>query len=717
MKESLYNFFVRRNEFIRNEYERYVIEHLGEHEKNRVHHWAILLRLNWHYRIRKKNEPLLYPQVKSVSGTEKLQDKKNIAKAQGAVHPQNVQKKDTGKKTKLPYLNGAESRSTRWMPPHDLVRVLNDYDVISFDIFDTLLFRPLELPRHVFWFVGNELNILNFINIRMNAENTLRDKKQQEYGHREVTIYEIYEQIEKETGLPADIGAQTEIETEMRLCYANPYMKYVFDTIKAQDKKICLVSDMYLPEHVLDKLLKKCGYEGYEKIIVSCDYNCSKRDGGLFQCLKDYVGDEEKKIIHVGDNPVTDIQMGQEKGLETYHYENVSSKGKKYRTDEVRGLVGSAYKGIVNNHLHNGYRRYDAYYEYGFIYGGLFMYGFANYIHKYAKDHGIEKVLFVARDGYVMKQVYDRFFSDLPTEYMLCSRISNLKMSAYCNKVSFLKEYVYRWTQEKIHITLQQVLENMELSELSGELEKYVPLQDYIDADNTRDLLRFIDDYWDQIKEIYEKTIIVAKKYYANYFENTKKVLVVDIGWRGQAILALRCLERDYWHFGCEIAGMLAASAPTHECQGQLQAGIMNTYMFSPIDNVSCFNSHSKISINNILVELFAGAPMPSFCGFKANGDNYDLEFDVPETANYETIAKVHQGIMDFAEIYNNAFKDFEYMNHISGYDAYMPIKHIFKDYSFIKRFFANYEFQDTVGGTAGKNSRTIRDIFRKFNL
>ena len=40
----------------------------------------------------------------------------------------------------------------------------------------------------------------------------------------------------------------------------------------------------------------------------------------------------EKKIIHVGDNPVTDIQMGKEKGLETYHYENVSSKGKKYRT-------------------------------------------------------------------------------------------------------------------------------------------------------------------------------------------------------------------------------------------------------------------------------------------------------------------------------------------------------------------------------------------------
>ena len=35
---------------------------------------------------------------------------------------------------KLPYLKGAESRSTRWTPPHDMVRLLKDYDVVSFDI-------------------------------------------------------------------------------------------------------------------------------------------------------------------------------------------------------------------------------------------------------------------------------------------------------------------------------------------------------------------------------------------------------------------------------------------------------------------------------------------------------------------------------------------------------------------------------------------------------
>ena len=56
-------------------------------------------------------------------------------------------------------------------------------------------------------------------------------------------------------------------------------------------------------------------------------------------------------------------------------------------------------------------------------------------------------------------------------------------------------------------------------------------------------------------------------------------------------------------------------------------------------------------------------------------------------------------------------------MYKISGYDAYMPIRHIFKNYSYIKRFFGKYEFQDCVGGTEGNSSRTIKDIFIKFNL
>ena len=60
MKDAWYDFFVRKNEWIRREYERYVIEHIEEHDKLRFLYWLVLLRLNWHYRILRKKTPLLY---------------------------------------------------------------------------------------------------------------------------------------------------------------------------------------------------------------------------------------------------------------------------------------------------------------------------------------------------------------------------------------------------------------------------------------------------------------------------------------------------------------------------------------------------------------------------------------------------------------------------------------------------------------------------------
>ena len=422
MKDAWYDYFVRKNEWIRREYERYVMEHIEEHDKLRFLHWLVLLRLNWHYRILREKTPLLYEDRDAWepgsggAGGKAAEAAGRIGSGNGtggngtggggsgAGGGQNRQK-GSGRE-KLPYLKGAESRSTRWVPPHDMVRLLKDYDVVSFDIFDTLIFRPLDLPRHLFWFVGNELNMLNFVNVRTQAENRARDEKEQREGHREVTIREIYEEIQKETGLDRKLGIETEIETEMRLCQANPYMKYVFDTLLTLGTRIFLVSDMYLPGETVGRLLEKCGYAGYEKLLVSCDCQCSKRDGRLFQLLKDYAqgaGADAPRIIHVGDNPETDIDMAQKMGLEIFHYENTTIKGRPYRTDEIPGMVGSAYRGIVNNHLHNGYRRYDAYYEFGFLYGGLFHYGFAQHIHRFALEHGMEKVLFVARDGYIMK--------------------------------------------------------------------------------------------------------------------------------------------------------------------------------------------------------------------------------------------------------------------------------------------------------------------------
>lgn len=724
LKDRLYDTLVRKNVNIRYEYERYVMENIDEHKEKRMEHWKVLYRLWVHYNIKKKNVPFLYPNLDMKEIVGKIPDQEKGTGAKKAAGAKNADRKagDAHKKKntndpKLPYLNGAESRVGKWTAPIDLVRTLMNYDVISFDIFDTLLFRPFDKPEELFVILGDQLNTLGFENIRNSAERGLRNENEKKYGHREAPLYEIYKKIEEVTGLDAREGMEKEIELEEAFCFPNPYMKYVFETLLAAGKQIVLVSDMYIPGESMKKILSKCGYEGYDKLFISCDYSCSKRDGRLYEIVNDYLNDENKKRIHIGDNYTTDIETSEKYGFDTFYYPNVNKVGKPYRTDEIPGLTGSFYRGIANAHLHNGYKRYDVYYEFGYLYGGLFIAGYADYIHDYARKNNIDKVLFVARDGYIIKKVYDQLFSDIPSEYILNSRIPNLKMAAYKNKNYFIKEFVMRWINEKIEISILEVLENMELGEFKDKLSGYVNLDELLTITNSKRVLEFLNDNWKEITLEYEKKINLSKSYYANYFEGCKKALVVDIGWRGQAVLMLRNLEKDYWKFGCEITGMLAACAPTKENVGQLSSKVLDAYMFSPIKNISCYEFHSANCINNILTELLVGAPCPSFKGIEEDGDSYKLVFDVPETNNYETINKVHKGILDFVDHYYEHTKTVPAIREISGYDAYMPIKHIFKDYTLLKRFFGKYEFQDCVGGVMQYKSRTINDIFKKFNL
>ena len=52
----------------------------------------------------------------------------------------------------------------------DFVRKIKDYDVISFDIFDTLIFRPFSSPTDVFYLIGEKFDFLDFKNLRVWAE-------------------------------------------------------------------------------------------------------------------------------------------------------------------------------------------------------------------------------------------------------------------------------------------------------------------------------------------------------------------------------------------------------------------------------------------------------------------------------------------------------------------------------------------------------------------
>ena len=178
------------------------------------------------------------------------------------------------------YAGGSESSLSRRKAPREFAAELTAYDVISFDAFDTLIFRPFSNPADLFYLLGEELGYPDFRRIRMETEQRARKKKYREKKTYEVTLEEIYDLLERETGIKKAEAMHRETELEEDYCFGNPYMLQVVEELQRMGKRIVVTSDMYLGEVRVRRMLEKCGYGSFS-CYVSCDLGCSKWKGDL----------------------------------------------------------------------------------------------------------------------------------------------------------------------------------------------------------------------------------------------------------------------------------------------------------------------------------------------------------------------------------------------------------------------------------------------------
>jgi predicted HAD superfamily hydrolase len=687
MKELLYNFFVRKNENVRYEYEYYVSNHIQEHYSNRVNHWIKLLELNLHYRILKRKGTILVDKV----------DKKI-------------------KVGRLPYFEGAESLFLNRSKPQHLAKGLLVNDIISFDIFDTLILRPFSSPSDLFSLVGIELDIVNYKNLRIDAEREAREIKNIIEGNREINIYDIYSVINKKIGIDIEFGVRTEFEIEKKLCFANPYMKRTYDILVGQRKKIIAVSDMYYPQYMMKELLDNCGYVELDRIIVSCDYKVSKSNKLLYDLVLDYVG--EKKLIHIGDNKSSDIANAKEKRISTIYYENVNEIGNKYRAESMSPIVGSAYAGIVNAHLHNGLSAFSPYYEYGFTYAGLYITGYCSYIERYCRNNNIEKVLFLSRDGDIYHKVFNKLYKEIDNEYVYWSRIPAIKSTVTKNRDRFFLQVVKQKAFDIRKSRIGKLLDKIELGNLKRYLGDYNLKEDeFLSAGNYKILENLCADHWNEIVETYEEDNYNFKEYFKSVVGDRKSILVVDVGWTGNVVLTIKDIINEVVpdsNVKCMLAGIKGTdkseSAPLILTESVLP------YIFSQSLNSDIHDYHHNTNkrLNTFLFEMMTQSNSSTFIGEKGG----DFIFDIPETENYGKNNEIHEGIMDFADIYSKTFKDFEYMLNISGYDAYMPFKLLVKDLTFIKKYFNDFHFGRGVLATSDDcRMETVKEVLESAGL
>lgn len=197
--------------------------------------------------------------------------------------------------------------------------LIERYSVISFDVFDTLIERKVKIPSDIFEITGRKVLGKDFSELfrqdRIQAEIVARSQSK----NGEVIIDDIYSILESKYQEKTKILKEQEILEEIELCVPKKEIVPIFYEVLNRGKRVYIISDMYLPKPVIEKMLEKCGVSGEEKLYVSNEYGANKISGKLFETVIHENKLDKKKMLHIGDSLKADCLGAIRSGIGFYH--------------------------------------------------------------------------------------------------------------------------------------------------------------------------------------------------------------------------------------------------------------------------------------------------------------------------------------------------------------------------------------------------------------
>lgn len=336
------------------------------------------------------------------------------------------------------------------------------FDVISFDVFDTLVMRAVEKPGDVWELMDREFAELehteiSFAGLRSKAEAVLRRKVLAgELQKEEITLDEIYAELTADFGMRGETARrmkEAEYLTERQVCRARRSAAELYRHALAAGKRVIAVSDMYLSADQVRGLLHHCGYTEIEEVYVSSELGKQKRTGSLFRAVSVLTGTAPARILHIGDSEETDVRTAELQGYsaewlpaaaEAYEKHGCAHQAEKICADltdweAARNCLGI---GIMRSlaaqkYFDDPFRAFDPASDYNgdpyFVgYGALGMeiLALVRWLADNIDRDRIGQMIFTARDGWLPLQAYEmyrQYHRELPAAaYLYASRLSML---------------------------------------------------------------------------------------------------------------------------------------------------------------------------------------------------------------------------------------------------------------------------------------------------
>lgn len=319
-----------------------------------------------------------------------------------------------------------------------LTSLIDTYEVVSVDLFDTVIMRRTLFPTDVFELVELRLRekdifIDGFSQKRLEAE--------KELGKSTVpTLFEIYSYLLTKCPVP-DVEAEDlvrlEWETDLNLVVQRGELCELLQEIQKQGKEIYIVSDTFYNKKQLAELLEHCSVTWYQGILSSSDYRTSKTQN-LFGILKEKL--HGKTCLHIGDSFDADVKGAERSGLAACQlysgldlFEQAGYLG---LWEQLGGLSSRIQAGMLVARLFNSPFQFeepgrkihvDSSYEIGYLFFAPLICDFVFWLHRRIQECGLKNVWFSARDGYLIQKLYNYLDNSTNSIYFLTSRTAAIR--------------------------------------------------------------------------------------------------------------------------------------------------------------------------------------------------------------------------------------------------------------------------------------------------
>jgi len=563
--------------------------------------------------------------------------------------------------------------------------------VISYDLFDTLVERDFDEPHELFLFIEPRIQNLvgnRYFRYRQFRRDAEAEARRYTYGEFDITVDQIYEKFKNLTGLDSKTVAEIkrlELEAEVSLVHPKRKMLREFNMSKLLSERVSIITDIYLSEEVIRSILKKCNITDFDSLWVSSETKTKKHNGSIYPEYIKWVKSQfpydlaEERIFHVGDNPVADGEMADKYGFRTYVFPrahdnlNRSSLSKEFlRKAHGHGCIStSILQGRVANKFYNnhygGINEHSYFkgsaYSFGYTALGPMVFGFIHWLYQRAIGLGLENLYFLARDGWILKQVYDDLYQNVagaPKSYYLYSSRRAVTVPMIKNEMDAFEV----GTQTFNARTLSSFLE-MRFGLSENDIDKKLlskqgyKLKDIVSPHYEQPKLRSL------IKSLMPMILKTAERErhsYVDYLESidfvknskAKNCAVVDIGYSGSMQLGLkRILDLDTLGGFYFLTHNKAAKYFTRD--------VFEGYLANLDDgSTSC---HHPLNDQVFIFETVLSSPEGSLLNFTGLGSEREMNllYAEEEEKRRVLLEDFHRGAREFSSDLHKRFGSYVY--------------------------------------------------------